>query len=108
MIRLGNGTVESKSRMQRAVGSLWKYTAELYTPAAYETDMNVAGIAPEMKQVEVYWKRVSTEILNRAGLTIPNGTNMEYGGKNARHTVFLDELLNEMQYMQRAYPDMEW
>lgn len=33
---------------------------------------------------------------------------MQKGGKEGRHTEELGFLLAELQYMQRAYPGMEW
>ena len=37
MIRLGDGTDESRARMQAAVDALWMYTGEMFDADAIET-----------------------------------------------------------------------
>ena len=49
-----------------------------------------------------------SSILNEATL-IPPTNNWEFGsGRTGKHSEHLGHLLAEMQYMQRAYPNMEW
>src|SRR5580692_631185 len=45
VIRLGDGTAESHSRMEKAMDELWQYTGELFSPADYERKLSPAGIA---------------------------------------------------------------
>src|SRR5579863_2875602 len=40
VIRLGDGTEESHARMERALDQLWKFTGELFMPAAYERTLS--------------------------------------------------------------------
>jgi ring-1,2-phenylacetyl-CoA epoxidase subunit PaaC len=49
-----------------------------------------------------------TEIFRSATLTVPQGTWMQKGGKQGRHTEHLGYLLAEMQFLQRAYPGAKW
>jgi ring-1,2-phenylacetyl-CoA epoxidase subunit PaaC len=100
VIRLGAGTEESQKRMQNALNELWKFTEELYTPVDYEmtTKTNIAEA----------WKHRVEAILQQAELSPPKNTKMVLGGKHGQHTEHLHSLLNEMQYMQRTYPGMEW
>jgi hypothetical protein len=48
------------------------------------------------------------EIIKIATLQKPSNDWMQSGGKEGRHTENMGFILSEMQYMQRAYPNMEW
>ena len=47
-------------------------------------------------------------VLAEATLTIPNDNWQFDGGRVGKHSEHLGYLLSVMQYMQRAYPNMEW
>ena len=49
-----------------------------------------------------------TEVLEEATLVRPEHDYFQYGGKQGRHTEHMGYILADMQYMQRAYPNMEW
>jgi ring-1,2-phenylacetyl-CoA epoxidase subunit PaaC len=100
VIRLGVGTEESHARMQNALQELWQYTEELYTPADYEMTIK--------SNIGEAWKQRVEPILQRAQLITPDNRKMIFGGKTGQHTHHLGSVLNEMQYMQRTYPGMEW
>jgi len=108
VIRLGDGTEESKERMQNAIDDLWPYTGEMFVPAAFETNsqnrfcVNVIGIKNE-------WPEKIKLVLQEATLDIPDEKAwMHSGGKNGIHTEQLGYILAEMQFLQRAYPGLEW
>ncbi len=103
VIRLGDGTEESHSRMQTAVNDLWMYTGELLSPnnTAQQTGVDSAAL----KQP---WTDIITDVFKEADLKLPAGTWMQEGGRNGRHTEHLGYILAELQFMQRAYPGMEW
>jgi ring-1,2-phenylacetyl-CoA epoxidase subunit PaaC len=103
VIRLGDGTAESKSRMSTAIDALWKYTGEMFIPADYEI---VAGI--DFAALQNNWKEKINTIFNEATLTIPENTFMQSGGKQGIHTEQLGYILAELQYVQRAYPNSKW
>ncbi|HET6254434.1 MAG TPA: 1,2-phenylacetyl-CoA epoxidase subunit PaaC [Puia sp.] len=108
VIRLGDGTEESHGRMQGAVDQLWKYTGELFIPAAGEAALIAAGVAVDPEAIRGPWEEKVGEIFGEAGLTADAGTWMQTGGKDGRHTEHLGYLLAEMQFLQRAYPNCEW
>ena len=107
VIRLGQGKEESHARMQNALNNLWMYTKELYTPVEYELSLP-GQVMPNHFTIEQEWKTRVNELLQKAGLSIPENVTMITGGKTGNHTPSLEKLLNEMQYMQRTYPGMEW
>lgn len=104
IIRLGDGTEESHSRMVKAVNELWRYTGELFEPAPYETIVDVADLKKD-------WLQKAKMIFGEASLEIPSGsgaTFMQTGGKTGRHTEYFGYVLTELQYLQRVYPGATW
>jgi ring-1,2-phenylacetyl-CoA epoxidase subunit PaaC len=113
VIRLGDGTAESHSRMEKALEDLWKFTGELFIPAPYEQQLAAEGIAPDLSLLQPNWEEKVREIFAEASLTYPGTVagkkgGMLSGGKEGRHTEQLGYILVEMQFLQRAYPGCEW
>jgi ring-1,2-phenylacetyl-CoA epoxidase subunit PaaC len=103
VIRLGDGTAESKFRMTKAIDELWKYTGEMFIPAEYEI---VAGI--DFASLQNNCEEKISAVFNEATLTIPEKTFMQNGGKQGIHTEQLGFILTELQYVQRTYPNSNW
>lgn len=103
VIRLGDGTEESRRRLLQALTELWPYTGELFLAAPYEKE---AGLDPAA--LEAGWKEQVRSVFEEAGLTVPEKVFMQTGGKSGRHTEHLGYILTELQYVQRAYPGCEW
>lgn len=108
VIRLGDGTDESKEKIETAVNALWSFTGELFVPTDYETAMAHAGIAPDVTSLKAAWMNRVQQICTDATLTLPTESWMHNGGKNGIHTEQLGYILAELQFMQRAYPGMTW
>ena len=108
VIRLGDGTEESHSRIQESLDTLWRYTAELFYEDEIETSLRAEGILPNLDQVKIEWNKTVQEVLERATLIIPANGWEQIGGRKGLHSEHLGFLLAEMQYMQRAYPGMKW
>ena len=108
MIRLGDGTEESHVRMQNAVNERWMFTGELMTTCDVEKAMLKEGIGVDLDKIKVLWTAKVNEVLGEATLKIPEVAWMQQGGKEGRHTEHLGYILAELQFMQRAYPGMEW
>ena len=108
VIRLGDGTAESKSRMEKAINELWRYTGELFVAAPYEKEMINAGIAPDVEEIKNDWLKKIEAVFEEATLKLSEGTFMQSGGKTGTHTESFGFMLTEMQYLQRAYPGAEW
>jgi ring-1,2-phenylacetyl-CoA epoxidase subunit PaaC len=112
VIRLGDGTDESHRRMVNAMDDLWKFTGELFQPAAYEMQLVQEGIAVDITLLRSPWNEKVNAVLEEATLNDDNGKRqkawMQTGGKDGTHTEHLGYLLAEMQYLQRVYPDSTW
>lgn len=108
VIRLGDGTAESHQRIQESLDTLWRYTSELFYTDEVDGEMNNKGISPNMSDVFDEWNSTVHSVLKEATLTIPTNNWKQDGGRKGLHSEHLGHLLTEMQYMQRAYPNMEW
>lgn len=108
VIRLGDGTAESHERMQSAVNDLWRYGAEAHMMEPYEISLLDAGIAPDVRLLQEPVNQEKLNVLTEATLTAPEVTYPPMGGKQGLHSEFLGHLLAELQYLQRAYPGLEW
>lgn len=109
VIRLGDGTEESHEKMQNAINNLWPYTGEIFMLSDAEKEIFVPMKNFEVDQARNNWDTEITAILNEAGLTHPDATAwMHSGGKQGTHSEHLGYLLAELQFLQRAYPEMVW
>jgi len=108
VIRLGDGTEESHQRLQKSVDLLWRYASDLFYTDEVQLELEKAGIAPKMEEIQAAWTASVQEVMHEATLTIPENKWEQKGGRVGQHSEHLGYLLAEMQYMQRAYPNMEW
>lgn len=108
VIRLGDGTEESHRRMQEGLNEVWRYTDEIFQPVEREKILIAAGVIPDLAALKPQWEEKVRTVIEEATLSLPEAAGMQYGGKTGRHTEALGYILAEMQYMQRAYPGLEW
>jgi ring-1,2-phenylacetyl-CoA epoxidase subunit PaaC len=107
-VRLGDGTEESHARMQRALDTLWPYTAEFFSATAEDAAVDAAGVGPSWATLESTWEAVVRPVLEVATLNVPARTPFLSRGKQGQHTESMGHLLTEMQYLQRTYPGGTW
>ena len=104
VIRLGDGTEESKKRLLKALDALWMFTGELFDQEAYELNMNIDFILLKKE-----WNKKIQSVFEEATINVPLETKWhQSGGKIGNHSEYLGFILAEMQFVQRAYPDSEW
>ena len=111
LIRLGDGTVESKQKMQEAILKYWDYTGELFSASEIELDMQNKNIAPDIVSLKPSWEKMVSDTLEEATLSYPlraDGAWFQSGGKKGLHTEHLGFILTEVQYLQKSYPGCEW
>lgn len=106
--RLGDGTDESHEKMQDAINDLWTYTDELFHQTEADKIMATEGVGVDVPELKTAYYNYVNEILTEANLDIPESKYFQKGGKQGIHTEHLGYILAELQYMQRAYPNMEW
>ncbi len=104
VIRLGDGTEESKTRLLKALDELWMFTGELFEPASYELNMNV-----DFDLLKEEWTKKIQSVFEEATIAMPAKNNWhQSGGKKGKHSEHLGYILAEMQFVQRAYPNSAW
>lgn len=109
VVRLGDGTEESHRRMANAIGMLWPFTGELFEDNNSDSELANHGIAPLPSSLKADWSDTVITLLKRATLDVPTSSWAQIGGKTGqRHSEHLGYILAELQWMQRAYPGMEW
>lgn len=108
MIRLGDGTEESHRRIQEAVNERWMFSGELMKAGEADLAMLELGVGVDLSMIRERWQERVAKVINEATLIQPVETWMQEGGKQGIHTEHLGYILAEMQFMQRAYPNMEW
>ena len=112
VIRLGDGTEESRARMLHAVDELWNYTGEMFQCTEYDARCAQDGTGTDVSLLQQPWLEKVKNIFDEATLIPPLGGGgaafMQTGGKEGRHTEHLGFILTELQYMQRAYPGAHW
>ncbi|HMQ46714.1 MAG TPA: phenylacetate-CoA oxygenase subunit PaaC [Saprospiraceae bacterium] len=109
MIRLGDGTELSHQKMQQALDDLWMFTGELTTETETDRQMKEVGIGPDLQQIKRQYLEKVHAVLQEATLQVPENSWIQEGGKTgARHSEHLGYILAELQFVQRAYPNMSW
>ncbi|MFJ2828319.1 1,2-phenylacetyl-CoA epoxidase subunit PaaC [Streptomyces sp. NPDC087263] len=92
MVRLGDGTEESHRRITNALADVAPYLQELFS--AHDGRSEVLA---DLQQV-----------LDAAGLSMPQASPLPGAGRHADHTEHLAPLLAELQSVARAHPDATW
>jgi ring-1,2-phenylacetyl-CoA epoxidase subunit PaaC len=108
LVRLGDGTTESRARVQSALERLWPYTVELLEEDGLDREMADRGIGPRLAEVGAAWSQRIDSVLAEATLERPRDRANSWFGKRGEHSEHLGYILTEMQYLQRAYPGARW
>ena len=106
--RLGDGTEESHQRMQTAINHLFPFVNEFFRETEIEKEMKELGIGADINLIKEIFDQKVKEIFEEATLEIPDTPSRQTNGKTGIHTEQMGFILAEFQYMQRAYPNMEW
>ena len=99
VIRLGDGTEESRRRAQAALDALWNYTHELFVPDSVD---------PRAAELRAPWLAEVRSILGEATLQVPADGTFISRGRQGVHSEHLGYLLAEMQVLHRAHPGARW
>ncbi|HEX8553783.1 MAG TPA: 1,2-phenylacetyl-CoA epoxidase subunit PaaC [Sphingomonas sp.] len=108
IVRLGDGTDESRGRMIDGFDWHWRFVGELFEVDAVEQRLIDAGIAADGVALRGPFDAVVAKVLSDATLPPPGYPRAVVGGRKGHHSEHLGPLLATMQYVQRAYPDATW
>ena len=108
VLRLGDGTQESKVKIQDSIDELWRFTGEMFESDDVENNLISENIITTSNTYLNEWSTTVKETLQEALLTEPENVVMLSGGKKGLHTEKLGFMLAEMQYLPRTYPNAKW
>lgn len=109
VVRLGDGTDESKRRMQAALERVLPYLAELFDDD--EASVQAAGLGAGVLPSALHDPVVArvTAVVSEATLTLPDGSPWRSrGGRSGVHSRPMGYLLAEMQHIARSHPGATW
>lgn len=108
LVRLGDGTDESRRRVEAALRRLWPYHAELFDADEADAAAVAGGLGPSVAALKEPWLAELGAWLDDATLSMPNESRFLGTGRRGVHSEHLGYLLAEMQHLQRSYPGGAW
>jgi ring-1,2-phenylacetyl-CoA epoxidase subunit PaaC len=108
LVRLGDGTSESHSRMQGALDHLMPYTQEFWTLSPAEAQAAAGGAGIDPRSLREAWDHQVDEALAEATLHRPAVGGYVPRGKEGIHSEHLGYMLAEMQGLARQHPEGRW
>lgn len=108
VIRLGDGTPESRIRMEAALVSVAPFVEELFSTHCIESRLSVAGVAPDPVGLRDEVESVLAQVYAVATLEPTSAASAEFLGRDGRHTEAMAPLLAELQTVARAHPGATW
>ena len=108
IVRLGDGTEESRQRITSGLDWMWRFVDELFVIDTDMEELVASGLAVDARKLRPEWDHRVAETLAKAALELPRARRGVFGGRAGRHSEHLGHLLSEMQFLQRTYPGAVW
>ena len=109
VIRLGDGTHESRARMQASLDLLYPYVGEMLASDEVDKACEADCIAPAPEALAMDYDKAVNEMLQAATLAIPDRGPAITGGKSGfMHSEHLGHMVGVMQSLPRSFPDARW
>jgi ring-1,2-phenylacetyl-CoA epoxidase subunit PaaC len=108
VVRLADGTEESRRRIEEALQQLWRYTAELFEADAIDAAAQASGFGPSWHDVRESFLAEVTATFDEAGLALPKDSAFRSQGRRGVHSEHMGFILTELQHLQRSYPGGVW
>jgi len=108
VIRLGDGTDESRARMIDGIEWMARFVPELFEMDEVAADAATRGLAPDLGSIRMGYDARVQAVLGEAGLPALPTQRPILGGRRGHHSEHLGHLLAVMQYLPRTYPDAVW
>ncbi len=108
VLRMGDGTDESKRRIQAAFDYLMPFTQEFWTASEMETAAVKTGAGVDVAAFKAEWEAMVADTVQAATLKPAASTGFVTTGKQGVHCEHLGFLLAEMQSLARAHPEAVW
>jgi ring-1,2-phenylacetyl-CoA epoxidase subunit PaaC len=112
LIRLGDGTDYSRTRMVEGLAAVAPLVPELFEPTQVELRLVTARVAADVSALRAGFDAVLGVVLEQAGLDWPDVPPMAavsgQSGRDGVHTEAMGFLLAELQSVARALPGATW
>ena len=108
VIRLGDGTDESRARMEAGLDWMWRFVPELFEMDEAATEAAARGIGADVAAFRADYDARIRAVLAEATLEAPADQRPILGGRRGHHSEHLGHLLAVMQFLPRTYPDATW
>ncbi|HYI48547.1 MAG TPA: 1,2-phenylacetyl-CoA epoxidase subunit PaaC [Allosphingosinicella sp.] len=108
VIRLGDGTGESRARMAAGLDWHWRFVPELFEMDAIAAEAASRGIGADVAAFRADYDERIRAVLDEATLEAPKDQRPILGGRRGHHGEQLGHILAVMQYLPRTYPDATW
>ena len=108
--RLGQGTSESRDRIQQALDGLWSHAMGLFEALPEQQALVETGLYPgnddDMRNA---WLDAVGDVLKTGGLHVPTvDVGDRPGGRSGAHTPHLQDLLADLAEVYHCEPDASW
>jgi ring-1,2-phenylacetyl-CoA epoxidase subunit PaaC len=108
VIRLGDGTGESRRRIEDGLDWNWRFVPELFEMDDLARFMAERGIGADLAAFRAEYDSQIAAVLAEATLQPPPDQRPILGGRRGHHSEHLGHLLAVMQFLPRTYPDAVW
>jgi ring-1,2-phenylacetyl-CoA epoxidase subunit PaaC len=108
VIRLGDGTEESRRRIEDGLAWNWRFVPELFEMDDLATFMADRGIGADLAAFRADYDAQVAAVLAEATLEPQPDQRPILGGRRGHHSEHLGHLLAVMQFLPRTYPDASW
>lgn len=108
MVRLGDGTAESRGRIVNGLEWVWRFGDELFEVDSLVEPLIASGVAADVRALRGEWDARIARTLAEATLDVPKPRRAARGGRIGHHSEHLGHILSEMQFLPRAYPGAQW
>jgi len=108
VIRLGDGTDESRRRIEAGLDWMWRFIPELFDLDRVDSEMAARGIGSDVALFQADYERIVRSVLAEATLEPPADQRAILGGRRGHHSEHLGHLLCTLQFLPRTYPEAVW
>jgi ring-1,2-phenylacetyl-CoA epoxidase subunit PaaC len=108
VVRLADGTDESRQRIDAAISQMWRYTSELFEADAVDEYARLTNLGPRWLDLREPWLAEIGGVFDEAALEMPKDSAFRSSGRRGIHSEHMGFILTEMQYLQRSFPGGVW
>lgn len=108
--KLGTGTPESISRLQRSIDYGLPYALGIFEATEYDDEIGRRQLCDFESVLQLRWQHRVEEIIGRTALVLPPWTSLlpVCGGRSGIHSEHMQPLIEEMTEVFRSDVDQEW